>query len=128
MLSYRKQPRSPSFRRRPNRFLSASYLTNQQAEFRKAWDAGMAEAELKIKRLKEEGWIVETGRTFMGEKGDLASMAPAGMDMETVPVASWEGQQIVFVAFRSKTAPVVPSVTQAPQAQVRTVWATNELR
>ena len=84
----------------------------------------MAEAELKIKRLKEEGWIVETGRTFMGEKGDLASMAPAGMDLETVPVASWEGQQIVFVAFRKKTAPVVPPVTQqqAPQSPVKTTW------
>ena len=46
-------------------------------------------------------------------------MAREGFDMETVPIANWQGEDIVFVAFRPKTAPVVPpiqsqSATQSP--------------
>ena len=119
-MSYRKQGTNQYQMRRPaNRFLSATYLSpGQQANFRKDWDRGLEEAEERIKRIREEGWNVETRRTWIGVPDKLKSdMAREGFDMETVPIANWQGEDIVFVAFRPKTAPVVPPIQSQSAAQ-----------
>ena len=120
-MSYRKQGTKQYQMRRPaNRsFLSVTYLSpSQQANFRKDWDKGLDEAEERIKRMREEGWNVETRRTWIGVPDRLKSdMAREGFDMETVPIANWEGEDIVFVAFRPKMAPVVPPIQPQSAAQ-----------
>ena len=122
-MSYRKQGSRQYQAHRPyRRFLSASYLSsNQQAKFREEWELGMAAAEEQIKRLKEEGWNVETNRTFMGDPKKLSATAPDGFEVATVPITNWGSEEIVFLAFRPKMAPVVPPIqTQTTAAQTTT--------
>jgi hypothetical protein len=73
----------------------------------------------QIKKLRSEGWIVDDNRTWMRNqvspvKRDFENQ---GFDTETIPIANWAGEDIVFVAFRPRKAEPIPTPTASAKTQ-----------
>jgi len=108
-MTYRKQPSKSGYRQ-----LRRSVVgPNTHAKFREDWDKGLDAAMAQIKKLRSEGWIVDDNRTWMRNqvspvKRDFENQ---GFDTETIPIANWAGEDVVFVAFRPRKAEPTPTPT-----------------
>jgi len=110
-MSYRKQPSKSGYRQ----LRRSTVGPNAHTKFREDWDKGLDAATVQIKKLRSEGWIVDENRTWMQNqvspiKRDFENQ---GFDTETIPIANWAGEDVVFVAFR----PHKPEPTPTPTSE-----------
>jgi hypothetical protein len=113
-MTYRKQSSKSGYRQ----LRRSAVGPNAHAKFREDWDKGLDAAMAQIKKLRSEGWIVDENRTWMRNqvspvKKDFEFQ---GFDTETIPIANWAGEDVVFVAFRPHKAepePVTPPIASA---------------
>ena len=76
--------------------------------FRDEWSKGLSEALTKAAQMEKDGWNVDTARTLMATqaKERAKELSEKGFAAETIPIAKWDGEDVVLLA--SKPVPKKP--------------------
>jgi len=94
---------------------TTSYNQRRQLmqRFREDWSKGLPDALTKAAQMEKDGWQIDTSRTLMAAqaKERVNELKANGFDSETIPIATWDGEQVVLLA--AKASAVKPTSTSS---------------
>ena len=102
---------------------NVSYNQRRQVmqRFREDWSKGLPTALTRAVEMEKDGWQIDTSRTLMaGQAKERAKeLAANGFDSEAIPIATWDGEDVVLLAAKAKklASPVSASTTPTPSTQ-----------
>jgi len=81
---------------------NASY---NQRRFRDVWSQGLPLALAKAVEMENDGWKVDTSRTLMAAQAKeiMNELSANGFESEAIPIATWEGEEVVLLAAKPKS-------------------------
>lgn len=81
----------------------------QYESFRQSWMQGYKNALTVKRQLQGQGWVVERGALTQNQvKGMRNELEKSGYEMQTIPVAEWNGEQVHLVAYKLKSGAAPP--------------------
>ena len=113
-MSYRKK--SGLQYSRPMRHTIYSPSTYQR--FREDWETGLNAALARAEALRKEGWTIDVDRgALMGGQAKKmeVSFESAGFETQTIPVAKWSGEDVVFLAYKQRSRAETAAETTKPK-------------
>jgi hypothetical protein len=93
--------------------------------FRQEWDSNFDKAVAQAQALQKEGYLVEEGlrRGAMLERQAYTltrRLQDTGYETQTIPVATWQGEKVVFVVYKppkEAVPPPPPKPTRKPKIE-----------
>lgn len=97
---------------------TASYNQRRQVmqRFREEWSKGLPAALTKAAQMEKDGWQIDTSRTLTAAqaKERVNELTVNGFDSEAIPIATWDGEQVVLLAAKAKAVKPASSTPSTP--------------
>ncbi|MGB9672405.1 MAG: hypothetical protein ACPLZY_04585 [Candidatus Norongarragalinales archaeon] len=108
-----RQTYAPS--RRPLRQII--YSPSRHSAFKVEWESNLEPAITRVQALKKEGYLVDEalqrGALTESQAERIAKrLKEMGYEIQTIPIATWAGEKVVFLVSKPPAEPVAPKPTQ----------------
>jgi len=128
-MAYSKRAVRQTYAPRRRTLRQTIYSPAHHVSFRHEWEANFEPAVQKVQSLKREGYLVEEalqrGALTESQAERIASrLKEAGYETQTIPIATWAGEKVVFLVYKPPKEPVAPAQPE-PQPQPPTKQGTS---